>query len=129
MKLLIKWIIFAVAIIVSAKVTNVFLTGFDVAPIDSFGSAVRLLIGAAALALINATLGNILKFLTFPITCLTLGLSAIVVNAAMLYVAGSLELGFTVDNFWAALVGSILISVVNGILGIFVPDDNDKDKS
>ncbi len=128
-RLIIKWVILAVAIIIAAKVSNLVISGFDVAPIDGIAAFFKLMIGAAALSLINMTLGKILKFLTFPITCLTLGLSAIAVNAAMLYVAGSLELGFKVDNFWAALVGSVQIAIINGLLGIFVPDDDEKDES
>lgn len=103
------------------------MPGFDVIPIKTANDAFMVLIGAAALALINATLGKVVKFLTLPITCLTLGLFTLVVNAAMLMLAGSLELGFRVDGFVPALVGSTVLAVVNGVLGILIPDEDKKD--
>lgn len=126
-RLLLKWVLFAVALIVAAKVTGMFLPGFDVLPIEGFGDAMNLLLGAAVLALINATLGRVVKFLTIPLNCLTLGLFSLVVNAAMLWLAGSLKIGFVVDGFLAALVGSLVLSVVYGLLGILIPDEDKKD--
>ena len=115
------------ALVLAAKLTNVFVKGFDVAPYDTFGGAMNVLLGAGVLGLINATLGRIVKFLTLPLTCLTLGLFSLVVNAAMLMLAGSLEIGFRVENFMAALVGSVVLSVVYGLLGILIPDEDKKD--
>ena len=83
--------------------------------------------GAAALALINATLGTVLRILTLPLTCLTLGLFSLVVNAGVLMAAGSLELGFRVDGFVPALIGAVLLAVINSILGTVIPDDKEKD--
>jgi putative membrane protein len=126
-RLLLKWVFFTVALIVAAKVTGMFMPGFDVIPIESFRDGVTVLVGAAVLALINATLGRIVKFLTIPLNCLTLGLFTLVVNAAMLMLAGSLELGFRVDGFLPALVGSTVLAVVYGLLGILIPDEDKKD--
>ena len=126
-RLLLKWVLFAVALVVAAKVTGMFMPGFDVIEIKSFGDAMTLLLGAAVLALINATLGRVVKFLTIPLNCLTLGLFSLVVNAAMLWLAGSLKIGFLVDGFLAALVGSLVLSVVYGLLGILIPDEDNKD--
>jgi putative membrane protein len=126
-RLLLKWVLFAVALVVAAKVTGMFMAGFDVIEIKSFGDAMTLLLGAAVLALINATLGKVVKFLTIPLNCLTLGLFSLVVNAAMLWLAGSLKIGFVVDGFLAALVGSLVLSVVYGLLGILIPDEDKKD--
>ncbi len=126
-RLLLRWVFFAIALIIAAKVTGMFMPGFDVIPIETASDAFKVLIGAAALALINATLGKVIKFLTLPISCLTLGLFSLVVNAAMLMLAGSLELGFTVDGFLPALVGSVVLAVVYGVLGILIPDEDKKD--
>jgi putative membrane protein len=120
-------VFFAVALIVAAKLTGYLVEGFDVIPIKTAGDALTVLVGAGVLALINATLGKIIKFLTLPITCLTLGLFSLVVNAAMLMLAGSLEIGFQVDNFLAALVGSTALAVVNALLGTLIPDEDKKD--
>lgn len=126
-RLLLKWVFFTVALIVAAKVTGMFMPGFDVIPIKTVMDGLTVLVGAAILALINATLGRIVKFLTIPLNCLTLGLFSLVVNAAMLMLAGSLEIGFVVENFWAALVGSLVLAVVYGLLGILIPDEDKKD--
>jgi putative membrane protein len=126
-RLILKWVFFTVALIVAAKVTGMFMPGFDVIPINTFMDALTLLLGAAVLALINATLGRVVKFLTIPLNCLTLGLFSLVVNAAMLMLAGSLKIGFVVDDFLAALVGSLVLAVVYGLLGILIPDEDKKD--
>ncbi|MEX2243086.1 MAG: phage holin family protein [Fimbriimonadaceae bacterium] len=126
-RLILKWVFFTVALIVAAKVTGMFMPGFDVIEIKTFMDALTLLLGAAVLALINATLGRVVKFLTIPLNCLTLGLFSLVVNAAMLMLAGSLKIGFVVDSFLAALVGSLVLAVVYGLLGILIPDEDNKD--
>ena len=126
-RMLLKWILFAVALIVAAKVTGMFLSGFDVIPIKTFMDALTVLVGAAVLAVINATLGKVVKFFTLPLNCLTLGLFSLVVNAAMLMLAGSLEIGFVVNGFVPALVGSTVLAVVYGLLGILIPDEDKKD--
>jgi len=59
-----------------------------------------------------------------------LGLFSLVVNAVVLWIAASLNLGFKITDtglkaFLAAFVASLLISFINGVLGIFLPDDKD----
>ena len=111
----------------AARVTSAFVEGFHVDDIETLGQGLRLMAGAAALALINATLGTVLRILTLPLTCLTLGLFSLVVNAGVLMAAGSLELGFRVDGFVPALIGAVLLAVINSILGTVIPDDKEKD--
>jgi putative membrane protein len=92
---------------------------------------VKLLAVALILALINSYLKPILKILSFPITLLTMGLFALVLNAALLllvaFISGSLKLGFTIggfppdltaDAFVGALLGSIVISIVSVLLNL-----------
>jgi putative membrane protein len=88
------------------------------------------MLGVALLAFLNVTLGKFLKFITLPLSCITLGLFSLVVNAAVLYSAARLELGFKVTDpglkgFIAAFVASLLISLINGVLGVFLPDDKE----
>ena len=71
------------------------------------------LIAAIVIGLINATLGLVLKVLTFPLTLLTLGLFWFVINALMLQLASSLVPGFFVSGFWSAFFGAIVLSLVN----------------
>jgi len=74
------------------------------------------------LGLINAVIRPIMIILTLPITFVTLGLFLVVLNAACLMMTASLVKGFTVANFWVALFGSILISLVSSLLTIFISD-------
>jgi len=74
------------------------------------------LIAALAIGLINATLGLLIKILTFPLTLLTLGLFWFVINALMLELAAALVPGFQVRGFEAAFLGAILLSVVSALL-------------
>ena len=122
-----RWVFLAVAIVLAAKVTKLVVGGFDVIPIKTFGDALTIMLGAAALGLINATVGRIVRFLALPLTCLTLGLFALVINAALLMLAGSLGLGFQVDNWVAALVGSTAVAVINAVLGTLIPDERKED--
>ncbi len=78
--------------------------------IDSFYSAI---IAAIVLGLLNAFIRPILFILTLPITILTLGLFALVLNAALFLFAASFIDGFFVSNFWYAIIGSILVSLVS----------------
>ena len=122
-----RWILFAVALVAAARATNLLVSGFEIDPILTLGAGLKLMAGAAVLAFLNATLGKVIKLLTLPITCLTLGLFSLVINAAMLLLAGTLELGFRVDNFIAALVGSTILAIVNALLGMLIPDEDKKD--
>lgn len=84
-----------------------------------------LLVGAV-FGLVNATIKPVLSFLAMPITCLTLGLFAIVINAAMLMLTDWLTnwvpyVSFTVDSFfWAAILGAIVVALVSALLGRFM---------
>lgn len=75
------------------------------------------IITALVLALLNIFLKPLLVLLTIPATVLTLGLFLLVINAAMLMIADQIVDGFTMDSFWSAVLLSIFISMVNGLLG------------
>jgi putative membrane protein len=77
---------------------------------------------AALLALLNITIKPILIFLTIPITLVTLGLFLLVINALLVMMAAHIVSGFTVDNFWWALLFSIILSLVNSIFGVSLGD-------
>jgi len=61
----------------------------------------------------NATLGLVLKILTFPLTIVTLGLFWFVVNALMLKLAAAVVPGFVIVGFFPALFGAVVLSVIN----------------
>ncbi len=113
-----RWVINAVALYIAATVIpGIVLTGDWVSL-----AAIALVFG-----IVNALLGPILKFLSCPLIMLTLGLFTVVINAALLLLTSSLSqslnLGFHVRDFWSAVLGSLLISVVSFVLNIFVKDD------
>ena len=85
------------------------------------------IIVALVLALLNTFIKPILVFLTLPITIVTLGLFLIVINILIIKLAASLVNGFTVDSWWAALLFSLIVSVVASILEGLVGYKNDKD--
>lgn len=70
---------------------------------------------ALVLGLINATIRPILRVLTLPLTCLTFGLFALVLNAALFGLAAWLTPGMTVTT-WGALLGAVIASVAGGVI-------------
>src|SRR5207302_5066058 len=80
------------------------------------------LLAGLVLALINAVVRPVLKILTLPVTLLTLGLFLFVLNAFCLWLTSLLVKGFEVHGFWAAMFGSLLVSIVSWTLSAFVSD-------
>lgn len=106
MKLLLKWLLSAAALLAVAHL----FSGVQVA---SFTSA---LLAAAVIGLFNVVLRPLLVVLTFPVTLITLGLFLFVINALMFWAASGLLAGFQVTGFWAALVGSLIYSVLGVVI-------------
>ena len=106
MRLLLHWIVSALAVWIVAHIV----------PGISVSGPVAALIAALVIGLVNASLGLLLKILTFPLTLLTLGLFWFVINALMLELASSLVQGFQVRSFLAAFIGAIVLSVVSSLL-------------
>jgi Predicted membrane protein len=94
------------------------------------GGIPTLLAVALILGLANALVRPLLRFLACSLIFLTLGLFLLVINAAMLlltaFVAGQLGLGFAVDGFVPALLGSLLISVVSFLFSLIFTDRKKK---
>ena len=106
MRLLLNWLLSAISLLIVARL----MPGFHV---HGFAAA---LIAALVIGFVNATLGLLLKILTFPLTILTLGLFWFVINALMLKLASMFVRGFYVRGFLPAFIGAILLSVVSSIL-------------
>lgn len=77
---------------------------------------------ALIFALVNAVLGPILHLISLPLTVITLGLFALVVNAALLGITAALSDDLSIDGFWTAVLAAILISIFSAALNLFVPD-------
>ena len=71
----------------------------------------------------SAIVRPVMVLLTLPVTLLTLGLFLFVVNALMFWLAAALVPGFEIGGFGAALLGSLLLTVLNIVIARFVPKD------
>ncbi|BDT89398.1 phage holin family protein [Nocardia cyriacigeorgica] len=87
---------------------------------------VTLLAVAAVFTLVNALIKPIVQLLSLPLVIVTLGLFLLVVNALMLWLTAWIteftDYGLRIDGFWAAFWGAIIVTVVNWLLGVLVPD-------
>jgi putative membrane protein len=108
--ILVRWLVLTAAIIVASYL----LEGIQV---KGFLSA---FFAAAILGVLNAFFRPILIILTLPINILTLGLFTFIINALLLKMASGVISGFDVRGFWAAVFGSIIISVVSWALNSFI---------
>ena len=88
----------------------------------------QLLVAGGILGVVDALVKPVLKFISFPVIVLTLGLALVVINALMLMltsrIAESLDLGFHVDGFWSAVLGGIVVSLAAMIIGAVLPEDD-----
>lgn len=75
------------------------------------------IIVAVVLAVVNSTVGPILKLMTLPLNILTLGLMSLVINVLMVLLVAEIIPGFTLDGFFAGLVFAIILALVNVFLG------------
>ena len=106
MKLLLSWVLNAIALIaVAYLLPGVMLDGFWAA-----------LWAALILGLVNTIVKPVLLVLTLPLTILTLGLFYFVLNGLMFYWVGSVLDGFRVDGFWWAVIASLLYSLFATLL-------------
>jgi putative membrane protein len=85
--------------------------------VDGFGAA---LIAALVIGLVSATVGLILKIILLPFILLSLGIVYFLINGAMLKLAGELVPGFRVDGCLTAVIGSILLTLVDFLLNRLV---------
>lgn len=106
MKLILRWGLLACALVLVAHL-------YPGVQVTSFGAA---LVAALVLGLLNTLVRPVLILLTLPVTLLTLGLFLFVINALMFYWASALLDGFQVRSFTAALVGSLLYTLIGLII-------------
>ncbi len=107
---MIRWFINAIAL----GLTSWLVKGID---IQGLGT---LLIASLVLGILNALLRPIILLLTLPLNILTLGLFTFVVNAFMLMMASKLVEGFVITDFWSALVGAIILSIISFLISVFI---------
>jgi putative membrane protein len=87
---------------------------------------VTLLVVAVVFGVVNAFVRPVVALLSLPLYVLTLGLFFLVVNALMLlltsWIADQIGVAFTVDGFWTALLGAIVISLASALIGAVLPE-------
>ncbi|NUL44520.1 phage holin family protein [Cellulosimicrobium funkei] len=116
-------------------VATLILPGMDVLPSDTFGdtgdttlnTVIAYLVIGLVFGAVNAVVKPVISLLSLPLTCLTLGLFTIIINAGMLmltvWLTSYLPMQVTVDAFWwtavfAAVIISIVSMLANGVLGL-----------
>lgn len=105
---LIIWLVTAVSLYIISKLPFVGV---------KISSPQKALTSAAVFGVLNAFLGPILRFLAFPITFLTLGLFAIIINAIIFGLAAYLVQGFRLEKgFLSAILGAILLGLINSLI-------------
>ncbi len=117
-KFIIRWVINAIALYVAVLI---------VPGIEFRGDWVGVLWLALISGLLNALVRPVLKFLTCPLIILTLGFFTIFINTALLLlttkIGQALNIGITVNGFWPALLGSLVISIVSVIMSLLLRDE------
>ncbi|HJV36309.1 phage holin family protein [Geomonas sp.] len=110
MSFLVHWLIRALAIVITAYLLpGVRLAGFFAA-----------LVTALVLGLVNTFIKPLLLFLTLPLNILTLGLLTFVINALLIMLTSALVPGFQVAGFWWALLFSLVLAIINYLLGVVI---------
>ncbi|MCC7363620.1 MAG: phage holin family protein [Dehalococcoidia bacterium] len=115
---LVRWAVLTVAVWVAAAIV-------DGIHLEGWRSTI---VVALILGLLNAVLRPVLFWVSLPVTVLTLGLFVLVLNTAMLaltaWIAGKFDsIHFSIDGFWDAFFGALIISLVSWVLGWFVNAD------
>jgi putative membrane protein len=104
--LLANWLLSALSLVIVAAI----VPGIEIA---GFGTA---MIAAVVIGLVNLTLGFLLKIVTFPLALITFGIFSMVINALMLKVAAGLMPGFRVRGCLPAVLGAVLLGLINTFL-------------
>ena len=116
-KLLVRWVCNVVALFVAAWI----LSGV------SYGDQWwTLFIAAAVFTLVNAWVKPVLAVLSIPFIVVTLGLFYFLINVLMLYVTDWIVPDFEIRTFWWGVLAAIIVSIVNGLLNMVLPDDDDR---
>jgi putative membrane protein len=126
MRFLIRLIANAAALAIATWIlSDITLTGSS-----TLNEAITLLVVALIFGVLNAIIKPIFAILSIPLLLITLGLFLIVINACMLlltsWLAGLFDLGWHVEGFWTAILGSLIISIVSFVLNAFIPDPGEK---
>ena len=115
MRLIVEILLMGLAVFLGAKI----VPGVSV---DGYGTAI---LAAILIALANATVGFILRILTFPINFLTLGLVSFIISVLMILLVDNLMAGFDTTGFLAAAILAIVVAIIKAIFGAIAGSDKD----
>ena len=119
-----NWIVRWIANIAALFAVTMFVPGIH---FDGH-NYLSLVIVVVGLALANAVLRPIIMFFAWPINCLTFGLLGFALNILFFWVAGSgVVPGYRVDGALPALIGSVVMGLLSGVISFFFKDRGDKD--
>ena len=125
MKLLIRWAIASIAIFAAAQL----VPGIHVQDLQAWTVYAVM---AILLGLVNAFVRPVLKLLSCPLILLTLGFFVLILNAISLMIAAWLasvfKIGFYIDNFLAAFLGALVISIVTVFFNLLIKDEEKKSR-
>jgi putative membrane protein len=99
-----------------ANAIAILLVGYLLPSLISVDGAMAALAAAFVLGLVNAVVRPLFVILTLPITVVTLGIFLLVINGLLLWMVSAIVPGFHVSGFFGAVVGSVLLSLVSGVL-------------
>lgn len=114
MRLLLKWLLYAGALLMTANVVH----GFHVRSLTSA------LIAVIVIGFLNMTLGLLLKIVTLPLSILTFGLFLLVINAFILKLSGEVAPGFYVSTWSAAFIGALVLALLHMLLRMLLDRDD-----
>lgn len=104
--MIVKWIVGALSLyLVSYFVEGIYITGFKGA-----------LWASAVLGIVNVTIKPIISFFSLPFTIITLGLFTFVINGVVLLIASNWSSSLHVNGLGSAIMGALLLSIINTIL-------------
>jgi putative membrane protein len=127
----VTWLLTTAAAVAVATwlINGIYFTGASSGTDEITHKIGPLLLVALILGVVSMYVEPVVKFFSIPFIILTIGLFLLVINALMLMltasIAGSLGIGFHVVGFWNALLGSVIITVVNSFIDIAVLEDDD----
>ena len=115
MKIFINFALNVIAVAVAFWAVVAIVPGIDIVP----ATTQNFLLIAAVFIILNEVVTPVLRFLGAPLTCLTLGLFALVINGAVLLLVSALMDSLVIDGWGAAIIGAIVLAVVSGVVNFF----------
>lgn len=115
METFINFALNVIAVAVAFWAVVAIVPGIDIVP----ATTQNFLLIAAVFIIVNEVVTPVLRFLGAPLTCLTLGLFALVINGAVLLLVSALMDSLVIDGWGAAIIGAVVLAIVSGVVNFF----------